>query len=304
MQEVLDRLKYMKHRRSTADTYHRVWNSFNKFLIKLDDRPRLWEDKTQSFCAYLVDQGSQSSTVKSYVSAIKSVLQSDEYEWKDERLLLSTITRACKLSNDQLRCRFPIRLSLLEVILFEIERYWSGKQPFLETMYKTMFALGYYGMLRISELSDTGTGHTLKVKDVHVGVNKDKILLILFSSKTHDKSKFPQEIKITSVKQDKHQRHRHFCPFKLSREYMRLRGDFFSVDKDFFVLPDKTKLTGNHVRLLLKILLKRLNIDASLYNTHSLRIGRTCDMLRCRYTINQIKQAGRWKSNAVYRYLH
>ena len=251
MQEVLDMLKYMKHRQSTAETYHWVWHCFNKFLIRLDDRPILWEHKMQLFCTYLVEQGSQSSTIKLYVSAIKSVLESDGYEWKDERLLLGTITKACRIKNDQLKCRFPIRISLLEIILFEIERFWNGKQPFLKIMYKTLFALGYYGMLRIGELTDTPSGHTLKAKNVHIGQNKEKILLILYSSKTQSIANKPQEIKITSVKQEACHRVRHFCPFGLSREYMQVRGGYIDNTENFFVLPGRNKVTANHVRLLL-----------------------------------------------------
>ena len=65
---VIDRLKMDAFRSSTACNYLNVWRSFNKFLIRLDGKPKLWEEWTMMFCAYLIYQGTiQSSTVKFYV---------------------------------------------------------------------------------------------------------------------------------------------------------------------------------------------------------------------------------------------
>ena len=54
--------------------------------------------------------------------------------------------------------------------------------------------------MRIGELTFSSkiADHSIKFKDVYVGTNKDKILVILYSSKTHDKSTYPQQIKISS----------------------------------------------------------------------------------------------------------
>ena len=83
--------------------------------------PILWEDRTSLFMAYLIDKGVQSSTIKSYVSAIKRTLLNDKYKWKDELILLTSLTKACKLVNDSVRTRLPIHCSLLEMILFELQ---------------------------------------------------------------------------------------------------------------------------------------------------------------------------------------
>ena len=54
------------------------------------------------FAAHLVNERMQSSTVKSYVSAIKRILTDDNYKWKDENVLLHTLTKACKVINDKI----------------------------------------------------------------------------------------------------------------------------------------------------------------------------------------------------------
>ena len=94
-----------------------------------------------------------------------------------------------------------------------------------------------------------------------------------------------------------------FCPFKIIRNYIKERGGYNSRDENFFVLRDKSIVKPIHPNRILKLCLNRINIDPSLYLVHSLRAGRACDMLKQGYSIDHIKCIGRWKSNAVYKYL-
>ena len=61
----------------TAKNYLTVWCLFNKFLIRLDEHPKTWENKVVLFIAYLIDKELQSQTVKSYVSVIRTTLTGD-----------------------------------------------------------------------------------------------------------------------------------------------------------------------------------------------------------------------------------
>ena len=70
------------------------------------------------------------------------------------------------------------------MILFEVERMFPTDY-YLSILYKTIFTLGYYGLLRIGEIvadknKETKMNHAVKAKDVHIGVNKNKILLVLY----------------------------------------------------------------------------------------------------------------------------
>ena len=249
----------------------------------------------------MIDQGAQSSTIKSYFSAIKFMLKADNYEWDDNKILLTSITRSCRLQNDLVKTRCPIRHSLFEMTLFELERIYAS-QPYLETLYKALFSLAYYGLMRVGELTEAKACHTLKACDVHMGINKNKILLILYSLKTHGQESEPQQIKISEVKQSV-TRKNFFCPFSIVRSFINLRGGYNSQQEQFFVFNDQSNVNSNHFRKTLKLTLRRLNLDDTLYNTHSLRIGRTTDLFKAGYSIEQIKHIGRWRSNAVYKYI-
>ena len=303
MKNILDSLLQQQTRVSTAKTYFSIWRQFNKFLINLDVMPQSWEDRTSLYIAYLIDKGMQSGTVKSYVSGIKKTLLKINYNWDDKQVLLTSLTRACKLKNDMVKTRLPIYCGLLEMILYEVGRMFS-KQPYLEILYKTLFALGYYGLLRVGEL--THSQHMIKARDVSLGVNKDKILIVLYSSKTHSEGDRPQKVKIVANLQERSERyiHRHFCPFNLINDFIKARGTSYETYQEgFFVFKDKSPVTAEQARTVLREAIRRIGLESDLYDMHSLRIGRASDLMKYHYTIDEVKRLGRWKSNVVFKYI-
>ena len=94
------------------------------------------------------------------------------------------------------------------------------------------------------------------------------------------------------------------CPFATTNQYLELRGDYNDDEEALFIFRDGSLVKPSHLRRELKSALINLNLDPEMYGTHSLHIGRATDMMKANYTIEQIKQAGRWKSNCVYKYIH
>ena len=258
------------------------------------------------FAAHLINRGIKSTTLKLYISAIKCILIDDTYKWDDGKMLLRSLSRACRRTNDKLSVRLPIHLNLLEIILFEIQCYYY-QQEYLTILYQTIFCIAYYGLFRVGEVA-TGT-HPIKARDVHIGTNKDKLLFVLYSSKTHGKESRPQKVKvkarnITLGNSSNTKNRFFFCPFTLSRKYLALCGQYMNENDSFFVFRDHTPVTPEQVNKVLKSMIKTINLDDKVYSFHSLRIGRASDMMKAGYTIDQIKIAGRWKSNAVFKYIH
>ena len=301
MRCILEKLRIQNKRSSTAKNYLGIWRNFNNFIIKLDKKPYNWEDRICLFAAYLVDRGVQSSTLKSYYSAIKAVLKDDGYTVNDDKVLLTSLARTCKLVNDKVQTRLPISKPLLEMLLFEIQRKFECRQPYLEVLYKTIFLLAYYGLFRIGELT-TGT-HPIKARDVHIAQNKSKMLFILYSSKTHGRESLPQKVKIAATSNNTNNPNKFFCPFRTSREYLALRGNYTSNEEPFFIFRDRSPVTPPHVREILKLTLKAVNLSPRYYSCHSFRVGRCSDLVKFGLTLPQVRLAGRWSSNAVYRYI-
>ena len=301
IQSIMNRLKCTTNRPSTSKTYMTVWRQFNKFLIKLDCRPDSWEDRTALFAAYQIERGLQSASVRSYISAIKRTLIDDGYLWNDDKILLSSLTRACRLINDHVRTRLPIQSGLLELLLFEVERFHC-KQPYLNSLFKALYGMSYYGLMRAGEV--TASPHVVKAKDVHLAKNKEKLLLVLYSSKTHGRESIPQKIRITSNKTDKTVNTRHFCPFKMIGEYIQKRPPYIRDDEQFFVFSDRSPVTAENARSLLRNCLTKLGLNDRLYDLHSMRIGRSTELVKkFHFSIDETKRAGRWRSSCVFKYI-
>ena len=313
LENLVEKLKYEQFQDTTKKSYYSVWRTFNEFYIRLDRKPDNWEDRIILFVSYLVNNEYKSTTVRSYVSAVKAVLKNDGVEINENRYLLGALTKACRIKNDQMRTRLPIRKKLLEVLLTATDNYFMEKgQPYLAILYKALFSTAYYGLFRVGEL--TQSKHVLTVKDVHIGENKKKLCFVLRSSKTHNKGMKPQIVKISSraVKKKEGKRSNltksgessRYCPYQLLRDYLKAQRTFKRKHENFFVFSDRTPLKPDNMWKILHKLLKKENFEYQLYNCHLLRSGRAIDMVECYgCSMETLKKIGRWKLNIVFTYL-
>ena len=98
IEKIIESLKQQKYRASTRQNYLKIWKGFNQFFVRLDSKPTKWEDYIVLFAAHLIDEGKQSQTFKSYISAIKVVLLDNAIEINEDIYLLYSLTRSCRLN--------------------------------------------------------------------------------------------------------------------------------------------------------------------------------------------------------------
>ena len=266
IERLVEKLRMRRNRESTQKNYYNVWRLFNEFYIKLDIKPETWEERLILFVGYLIDCNKKSTTIKSYISAIRSVLKEDNVEMSENRFLLTSLTRACRYINNKVRLRLPISKAMLKIMLDETDKYFleENNQPFLGILYKSLFSTAYHGLFRVGEL--TSGSHPVKAHDVHIGENKNKMLFVLRSSKTHWKDEKPQTIKITGredLNDDK------YCPFNILRSYIEVRPKYREEDEPFFIFKERELVRPRHMRGVLKLMLKRSGFDNKFYNLHS-----------------------------------
>ena len=283
----MERLKTQHCRNSTRETYHKIWNRFSKFFIRLDDKPDTWENRIILFVGYLIEECKlQSSTIRSYISALKTVLAEDKIKLKQDNFVINSLTRACKVKNDQIITRLPIHKDFLHVILKQIDK-WTDKvnQPYWNYLYKAMLLTGYYSLLWVGELAQGP--HVILADNVHIGVNKNKVLFMLRSSKTHNKGSHPQMVKIQSSLHDTNSQHcsgktnvGSFCPFNVLRNFIERRPHAISEYEQFFVFSDRSPVKPVHLRSVLRLLISDIGLEPHLYNVHFIRIGHCVDLLK------------------------
>ena len=94
-----------------------------------------------------------------------------------------------------------------------------------------------------------------------------------------------------------------FYPFDMARKYMKLRGNYTTEYEQFFIFRDGSPVKPSNVRSVLKLTLKSLNLDHTIYSCHSFRIGWSGDLHKRGVPIDKIKMMGRWKTNVVFKYI-
>ena len=201
--------------------------------------------------------------------------------------------------------RIPIRKHLIKLILSALNVILD-QQPYLRVLYKALIVTAYFGLFHIGEL--THSDHVVKASDVHIGINKKKLLFVLRSSKTHCKGSKPQLIKISATPGDLDKaaasiRNIQVCPFSLLKEYLNCRKKKINNREQFFVFKDRSPVKPHHLRNILKQAIKMIGLNYRLYNSHGLRSGRSLDLQKAGISVETIKKLGRWKSNTVYTYL-
>ena len=273
----------------------------------MDSKPSNWEDRLTLYVGYLVHCNRQSATVKSYVSAIRAVLQENDIEIQENKFLISALTKACKLNNDIVCTHQPIHREMLDAILKEIHnRYLQCDQPYMAVLLTCIFSTAYFGHLQIGEIVD-GV-HAIKAIDEQIAINKRKMKFTLRLSKTHGKYANPQIVKISNETRSESRtagsnQSRHTCPYKLLWKYIQMRGSYRSDTEYFFTYSDGKGIPAHRLRSCLKTSLVNLGYKANRFLFQSLTAGRASDMLKYGISVETIKRLGRWKSNAVYRYL-
>ena len=96
---------------------------------------------------------------------------------------------------------------------------------------------------------------------------------------------------------------RYFCPFQLINTYMCFRGDYECPTEQFFVFKDGSPVTPYNARMVLRMCLTNLGLNPRPYGMHSFRVGRTTDLIKYNYSLEEVKRMGRWRSNTVYKYI-
>ena len=185
--------------------------------------------------AFLIENNRKSSTIKSYVSAIRVVLKRLGIHICKNNEVLATLIRACRLKNDVIQTRLPIRRGLLEVLIKSIAKCFKSPQLYLVILYKAFMTTAYFGLFRVGELTESE--HVVKAWDIHIALNKDKLMFILHTSKTHNQGSKPQIIKIEGVMETSAGSNRTLivCLFKLLQDYLKVRPKYDHELEQFFI---------------------------------------------------------------------
>ena len=243
----------------------------------------------QSFCHTFGEyrQGTTNCTI--LLLRGKNNIETRRYFLGRKFIFVFTPYQSQQIEEQACNKRLPIHKWLLHLILDKVDEMFTEKnQHYLALREKTMIT-GYYGLLRVSEL--TISPHTINAQDVHLATNKRKLLLCLKTSKTHTEANKPQIVKMGPKAEESEASHLHpaFCPCSVMVEYLNMQGDFNNDDEPLFVFRAYTGVKADQFCRVLKTAIKLNGLNESLYNSYSLRMGRSCDLYKDGMEISKIQ---------------
>ena len=120
-------------------------------------------------------------------------------------------------------------------------------------------------MLRIGEIAKGS--HPVLARDIHIGINKRKLLFILRTLETHWKDGKPQLIKIaaSTTKEQKQEANKNTCPFTILRQYVRIREPSENKNEPFFTFEGGVPIKPEQIRMVLTMLLNQLGFNGKHY---------------------------------------
>jgi hypothetical protein len=245
------------------------------------------------YVAFLYQKGLKGSTIKVYLSAVRSlhVFNDISPPVHSEKLLLA-LKGAARLSKPPDR-KLPITYQVLSEILPNLDGHHD------ELMLQAAMSLCFFGCFRAGELclpdkESFSAGQHLTFSDITVNIDLSTITVNLKRSKTDTMNK-GVIVKVgcsgTPV-----------CAYCLTRRYLSQHPCPASASP-LFLDSNMVVLRKSHFVATTKLSLALAGYDPSLYSGHSFRAGSATTGASAGFSAWELKMLGRWSSDAYQIYL-
>ncbi len=284
-----------------AEKSHKVHqtglDSFNRFTAEFDLESifPVPVDYIVQFIAFLSVRGYATKTIQSYVAAISYWHKISNVADPTHAFIVCKLIEGHKRLNIHSDSRLAITLQTLNKLIRSLEHVAYNKYETL--LFQSSFILAFWFLLRVGELTCPSKNgpldqkvKVLQLKDVFV--NQNVVRVKIRWSKTDQLGRSTTlEIKVTNDNA-KH--------FKIVEQFCNARGHF---DGPFCCHFNKEVVTRSEFSALLKKCLNFIDIKNENIKSHSFRIGGATYLAANNMSDDQIKVAGRWKSNVYKNYI-
>lgn len=246
------------------------------------------EQVNLNFIAFLDLQNYAGSTIVTFLSAVGHYYKASGYpspltSYNVNRTVSSLAKKSLPDS------RLPITVPILSDLLSYLSQ--SQNRDYHKVLFTAVFTLAFFGCLRISEFACNMSNNQHVLLCSSIDMYSD-YLTITFKSFKHSTQPLVVAIKALpgSI----------ICPITAMRNYLSIRQ---SDSPYLFVLEGGTPLHRTVFNTQLKLALSYVGIPTTNFTSHSFRIGGATNALLSGYSMAQIQQLGRWRSNAFIKYL-
>lgn len=199
----------------------------------------------------------------------------------------------CKKESSKRVTRLPITVDLLNLIMGNLQLVC--KNNYECSLFAAAYSLAFFGFFRVGEIAVSnkkGIDKVVGIQDISLNRMEGHLTISLRYSKTDQTG---NGVSIRLVKSETR-----VCPVKNTALFLDFRPD---ITGQFLCHVNGTPLTRYQFTSVLKKAIGFSNPLLSQYKAHSFRIGAATTAAKMGYSVDTIKTAGRWKSDAYKSYI-
>ena len=282
---------------NTRAAYDRGIKFFDEFRSKYS-LVQKWPPHLNDLVSYVADlslRGISAATVRMYLSGIGYKCKIMNTADVTQNFIVNKMVEGIKRLHSRSDARAPITLDILQRIIKILPVIC--KSSYETELFTAAYITAYFGFLRVGEIvvssnASVGSGHYLRMKDVTLNHNEEKVMLKLSHSKT---DQYANGVVIVLSKGSSK-----LCPYTSLHNYMKIRPH---VNGPFFCHFGGNPLTRYQFSAVLSKAIAAISENTKLFKSHSFRIGASTSASMLGLTEDEIKILGRWKSQVVRDYI-
>jgi len=252
-------------------------------------------DQLAQFVAYMSLGGLSSRTAELYLSAISFQCKTSNLQDTTKHFIVTKLIEGFRRTSKAKRLRLPITYSLLESILTKLPAVC--RDEYESCLFSAVFALAFFGFFRVGELA-VAKQNSVDVSKV-VGIQditfeaEDKALLVLVRFSKTDQLGRGVTLRLGRTNSD-------ICPVRVVKRFLTMRSP---VAGPLFCHFNHKPLTRFQFASILQKAIRVVDPTLSGYKSHSFRLGAATRAAQLGWSVEKIKQSGRWSSDAYRSYI-
>lgn len=281
---------------STKQAYSRSWRKYKHFVKEILGRktplPSNYNQVLQ-YVAFLDGQHLATSSILVHLSAIAHFHKLHRYSDPTKDFLVTKALAGIRNRCKSFDTRMPITRSILHELLSSVRSVVKSKAE--RRMLHCMFSLAFHAFLRVGEMAGRSLknpGNVIAIEDINLQSNNQAIITL--KKFKHSAKQGAQNIIIMADPSHK------FCPVRSISKFLKIRG---SKPGPLFQSPKGKVFTRRLFDVNLKRCLQFCGFNTALYKGHSFRIGAATDAVQRGMSESQIRNLGRWASDAYMKYI-
>lgn len=280
---------------NSQTVYKNALSAFARFRHQYNF-PNTWPSPVEHiifFVSYCFNSGYSPSTITTYISGISFYHKLRDINDPTATFIVKKLLEGCKRIRPRKDVRAPITEEILSKICIVLPDICYSSYE--SCLFKAAYLTAYYGLLRVSETvftSQIQADRPLQSSDVQVIESSLALIISIRVSKTNQAGP-PTVLRIPASRDPT------LCCVRAVQHYLSIRPH----SRYFFCHVNGAPLTRTQFSGILTKAIRVISLPTELYSSHSFRIGRATDLAAKGVSSDAIKKLGRWRSNAVERYI-